>query len=289
MIVDCHSHVWPSLNSLGKAFDFTCIAGKGLDQALPEDHLAASEPADFVLVLGFVSNLLNAEIANDYLARYVSEHPGRMKAFAGVDPTEGGCLEQIQKIHEEPVFAGLTMGPACQGFHPCDSRAMRVYELAEELGLPVYFLQGNQLPSAATLEHQQPTHFDEVARSFPSLKIVISHMGYPWMDQMAAMLAKHDNMFTDIAGLTQRPWQAYRALIIAYEYGVIEKLLFASDYPNHTVKEAVEAVYNLNKLTLDSVLPAIPREQLRGIVERDSLSLLGLDASTLTSSVTQKV
>jgi len=38
----------------------------------------------------------------------------------------------------------------------------------------------------------------------------------------------------------------------------------------------VESLYNLNKLTIDSVLPAIPREQLRGIVERDSLSLLGL-------------
>ena len=96
---------------------------------------------------------------------------------------------------------------------------------------------------------------------------------------MIMLLGKHDNVYSDIAGLSRRPWQAYRALTLAYEYGVVEKLLFASDFPNSTVKESVEAVYNLNKLTLDSVLPAIPREQLRGIVERDSLALLGFNRS----------
>jgi predicted TIM-barrel fold metal-dependent hydrolase len=104
-------------------------------------------------------------------------------------------------------------------------------------------------------------------------------MGFPWMDQTIAMLAKHPNVFADVAGLSSKPWQAYRSLALAYEYGVISKLLFASDFPNRTVKVAAEAIYNLNKITLGSVLPAIPREQLRGIVERDSLRLLGLVGS----------
>ena len=154
---------------------------------------------------------------------------------------------------------------------------MMVYELAQELALPIYFLQGEKLPASAQLQFAQPVALDEVAQNFPQLKIVVSHLGYPWVEQMIALLGKHDNVFADVAGVTRKPWQAYRTLTLAYEYKVMDKLLFCSDFPNHTVKGAVESLYNLNKLTIDSVLPAIPREHLRGIVERDSLTLLGLE------------
>ena len=151
--------------------------------------------------------------------------------------------------------------------------------------MPIYFLQGDVLPPQAKLKFSQPADFDEVAQSFPSLPIVVSHLGYPWTEQMICLLAKHPNVYSDIAGLAQRPWQAYRTLTLAFEFGVIEKLLLASDFPANTVKATIEAIYNLNKLTLESVLPAIPREQLRGIVERDSLSLLGLKMSHVSSAV----
>ena len=281
MIVDCHTHIWPGPNDLGEASGFGCLCCEADMPAGPEQHRSACQEADFVLVLGFVCSRLDAAIPNAYLSEYVSQHRQRMVAFAGVDPTEPGSAEQVDEIAENTAFGGLTVAPGCQGFHPCDSRAMVIYEKAQAAGMPIYFLQGDRLPASAQMAHQQPMHYDEVAQSFPDLKIVISHMGCPWMDQMVALLAKHEHVYTDIAGLTTRPWQAYRALIMAYEYGVIEKLLFASDFPNNSVKDAVEAVYNLNKLTLDSVLPAIPREQLRGIVERESLSLLGLTPPAL--------
>ena len=158
-----------------------------------------------------------------------------------------------------------------------------MYQTAESLGLPIYFLYGDTLPASATLEHACPTALDEVARTFPDLKIIISHLGFPWVEQTIALLAKHPNIFADVAGLTDKPWQAYRSLTLAYEYGVIDKLLFASDFPGQTVKAAAESLYNLNKITLDSVLPAVPREQLRSIVERDSLTLLNLKTSKTTA------
>ena len=284
MIVDCHSHIWPSRGELGRAQDFSCMAGSDIEQALPEEHLLASDPADAVLVLGFVSRALDAHIPNAEIKQYVAAYAGRLLGFAGIDPTERGCLDTLRRCRDEDGFVGLTVSPACQDFHPSDSRAMRLYEAAEELAMPVYFLQGDVLPAAANLSFTHPDGLDEVARTFGGLKMVISHMGYPWIEQTIALLAKHDHVYADVAGLTDRPWQAYRTLTLAYEYGVIEKILFASDFPSHTVKSAVEALYNLNKLTLDSVLPAIPREQLRGIVERESLGLLGLTAPTRSAA-----
>ena len=284
MIIDCHSHVWPGMLDLGPA---ERLLAAGADcSATGQYHLEATEPADVTFVLGFMSDYLGVEIPNDYVAQHVSTHGGRMLGFAGVDPTRKECVAQIRQWGKSGNFAGLTISPACQNMHPCDTRAMRVYGLAEELGLPVVFMQGERLPRQAILEFANPVHLDEVARTFGGLKIVVSHLGYPWVEQTIALLDKNENVYANVAGLGNKPWQAYRSLTLAYEYGVTDKLLFASGFPCQHVKAAVEALYNLNKLAVNTVLPAVPREMLRGIVERDSLTLLGLPGGTETTGRT---
>ena len=287
MIIDCHSHIWPSVGRLGRAEGFSCLVGDGEGSASTDGHWASCQPANGVCVLGFVSNHLNAEISNDSIGEYVAGHSGRMVGFAGIDPTSGDCLDDVRKFHDDSAFAGLTLSPACQGIHPCDTRVMRVYELAEELGMPIYVLQGEKLPSEAVLPYAEPALLDEVARTFGSLTLVISHLGFPWLEETVSLLGKHANVYADLAGLAERPWQAYRSLICAHEQGVIGKLLFASDYPAQTVKSAAEALYNVNKFSMASLLPAVPREQLRSIIERDSSVLLGLSASAQEAVVTE--
>lgn len=244
--------------------------------ARPEQHFEASSPAQIVFVLGFMCKCLDIEIPNSFISDYVAAHPDHLIGFAGIDPNLDGFLEEIHRLHEEEQFSGLVLSPACQQFHPCDSQAMKLYELADELGMPIFFINSEKFPQTAVLQFAEPSLMDEVARSFPSLRCIITHLGFPWIEPMIALLAKHDNVFTDVAGLSNKPWQAYRSLTLAYEYDVIDKILFASDFPCSNVKKAVEALYNLNKITLDSVLPAVPREQLRSIIERNSLESLGL-------------
>ena len=79
-----------------------------------------------------------------------------------------------------------------------------------------------------------------------------------------------------LAALLRRPWQAYQALLSAYENQVAEKLFFGSDFPFATAAAAIEQLYRLNEITHGTNLPGIPREVLRSIVERDALSELGI-------------
>jgi len=58
---------------------------------------------------------------------------------------------------------------------------------------------------------------------------------------------------------------------------VMDKLLFGSDFPYRLPAECIEALYSINQLSHGTNLKTIPREQLRGIVERDTLSLLGIE------------
>jgi hypothetical protein len=101
-------------------------------------------------------------------------------------------------------------------------------------------------------------------------------MGQPWIDETICMLGKHPNVYADVSGLLMRPWQAYNVLVRAYEHQVIDKLLFGSDFPHMSVPDCIEALYSVNQIARGTNMPTVPREALRGIVERDTLSLLGL-------------
>jgi hypothetical protein len=128
------------------------------------------------------------------------------------------------------------------------------------------------------LEFGRPALWDEVAQSFPSLPIVIGGLGYPWVDEALVMLAKHANVFTDIAGVVSRPWALYNALLTASNLGVINKLIFGSGFPYESPGKAIESLYSVNAVAQGSRMPTVPRSLLRSIVERDSLTALGIDA-----------
>jgi predicted TIM-barrel fold metal-dependent hydrolase len=150
---------------------------------------------------------------------------------------------------------------------------MRLYEQCARLQLPILFEQHQRNPHAK-MEYARPALLDEIAREFPDLRIVISRLGEPWVDETIVLLAKHPCIYSDVAGLLPQPWRSYTALLTAYEYGVLDKVLFGSDFPFRAPAACIEALYTINQFSHGSSLPAIPREHLRGIVERNALDLL---------------
>jgi len=206
-----------------------------------------------------------------------------MVGFAGIDPTERDWMEELRIAQEELQLKGVTVSPALQDYHPTDTRAMRVYEECARRGMPVMFQLNHRSP-AAKMEYARPLLLDEVAREFPELRIVTSHLGYPWIEETIVLLGKHQNIYTDIAGLHRQQWLAYTGLLAAHEYDVIDKLLFGSDYPHRAPAECIEALYSINQLSSGTNLQTIPREQLRGIVERDTLNLLGIERRPIAAS-----
>jgi predicted TIM-barrel fold metal-dependent hydrolase len=291
MIVDCHTHVWQSPDQLGQ-LDLGDLPRRARAQAprispnrtiwraIPsadvEHHLAQSGAVDKSIVLGFKSRYLKAEVPNQYVADYVKRFPQKLIGFAGIDPTERGAVSELRAAKSELQLRGITLSPANQDFHPTDSRAMKLYAEAEKLGMPILIHPGSQFTEQSKLEYGRPAMLDEVARTFPTLRIVIAQLGQPWVDETIVMLGKHPHVFADVSGLLRRPWQAYNSLVLAHQYGVIDKLLFGSDFPYTNATECIETLYSINQLAQGTNLPVVPREALRGIVERDTLALLGL-------------
>lgn len=277
MIVDCHTQIWTSSAQLGQA-----APRQETVSADETHHLEAADPVDRAIVLAFKSRYLHAEIPNRYVADYVRRNPSKLVGFAGVDPTDPDWREELRVAQDELHLKGVMVSPQMQDYHPADTRAMRLYAACAERALPVLFEQ-NHRRAASKMEYAQPMLLDEVAQAFPELRIVVARLGHPWVHQTVVLLAKHANVYANVAGLLPQPWLSYSALLAAYEYGVMDKLLFGSDFPHHWPAACIEALYSINQFSHGSNLPAIPRPQLRGIVERDALRLLGIEHATQPS------
>jgi predicted TIM-barrel fold metal-dependent hydrolase len=258
MIVDCHTHV-----------DFA------VDDVGASEHLAAAETVDRCIVLASANGPEGK--VNEKLSSYVGRHSGKMVGFAVINPTEGATsAKSIQASTKKLGLEGIVLYCSSCGFHPAHSRAMRFYESAEELGLPVFFHNSDQLGPDAVLEYAQPFLLDEVARTFSKLKIVIGAMGMPFFGQTLSMLAKHKNVYGDLTVKPSSTWEVYNIVTEAYEHGVMDKLLFGSGFPVGRAGECIEALLGFNKLLGEANLPTVPRGIIRNIIERDTLEVLGI-------------
>lgn len=258
MIVDCHTHV------------------RSLDGVDTAEHLAAVEAVDACVVVATHGG--PREVTNRRLSEYVGQHREKMVGFAIVDPTEDRVNDKsLVFLTEKLGLKGLVLYCSLAGFHPAHSQAMRFYGSVQEAGLPIFFHNGSHALSAeAILEYAQPYLLDEVARAFPSLKMVIGNMGVPFVDQTLSMVSKHENVFADLTIRPSKIWQTYNIVVAAHERNVMEKLLFGSGFPAANSGECIEALLGFNMLLGDTKLPTVPRGNIRGVIERDSLELLGI-------------
>ncbi|MGC9453378.1 MAG: amidohydrolase family protein [Phycisphaerae bacterium] len=278
MICDCHTHIWTSPDQLGRDAQKYLRRQSGRENmpADPQTHATAAECVDKTLVLGYRSASLNAGVPNELIARHVAAHSDTMVGVAGIDPLEDGSVETAEELLAKDEFRAITISPASQHFHPADSRAMKLYELADRLKAPIFLHQGTHFRSEDRMEYARPLLLDEIAREFPSLTIVVASMGHPWVEECIALIGKHERVFAGIAGLIHRPWQAYNALVLAHQYNVMDKVLFGSDFPYMRAAEAIESVYRLYEVTQGTNLPSVPREKLRAMVEGNALEQLGI-------------
>lgn len=286
MIVDCATRVFNSPEQLGReiaaALRRTVALRGGRLESTAAAHERASAPVAASLVHGFRSRLLDAGIPNEFVAEVVRSNPGRLAGIAGIDPMVPDARAQLDRAMELGLV-GVSISPSAQGFHPAHSDAMRLYGRIEELGLPLFVSRPGPLVPSGSIEFDRPTGLDEVARSFPKMRIVIGELGWPWIDECLAMLMKHSNVHAEISGVSGRPWQLYNALLSAQSLGVMDRLFFGSGFPYEQPAKAIENLYSVNTFAHGTQLPSIPRVALRAIAERDPFSILGIDSPAARS------
>lgn len=258
MITDCHTHI-------------NCPTS-GIDT---KEHLDACAKLNSAIV--HATERENSLESDRELSEYVAKH-SKLVGFATLNPLRDSVSpDAIRAATVDLGLKGIVLYCSSGKFHPADSRAMRLYESAAKLKLPIFFHNVATYRSDSVLNYAQPCLLDEVAREFPTLNIIIGSMGLPFLSQTLAMLIKHENVYADLTISPQKKWEVYNIVVSASEAGVMDKLLFGSGYPTTKADSCIETLLGFNMLMANTNLPGVPRENIRNIVERDTLALLGID------------
>lgn len=287
MIIDVHTHT-PRI-----ATNATVTTGPAWrpDQSRPtsltwDEQMAALEPVDRAIVFNIAADprdpsddgglIYPTPGVNDDTAAFVRAFPDKLIGFLTVHPYDPALLDEIDRATGDLGLRGIKLGPNYQNFDPLGDEAFRLFRRAEELGLPILLHQGTSPNQFADLDYAHPRHIDRVAITFPNLKLILAHLAHPWQTDCFAVIRKHPNVYADISAQFYRPWSYYNAFRLATEWGVLGKLLFGSDLPIATPQETMDALWHVNDPIAGTQLPPVPEDELQQILERDSLSLLGL-------------
>jgi predicted TIM-barrel fold metal-dependent hydrolase len=262
MIVDCHTH----------------ILSDNIQNLDVSEHLGAADVVDKCFVLGsFREHDDSSEQVNNRVSKYVERYNQKMLGFAFINPlVDDTSVKNLKASTEKLGLKGIVLYCTQTPFHPAQTKAMQLYDSAQELRLPVFF-HNTHIGSAGLLEYARPFLLDEVARAFPKLKIIIGNLGFPFYDQTFCLLASHQNVFADLSIKPGNHWQIYNIIISAFEQGVMDKLLFGSAFPAAAAKDCIEALLGFNKLPASANLPSVPRSAIQAVLERNTLKILGIE------------
>jgi predicted TIM-barrel fold metal-dependent hydrolase len=244
-------------------------------------YIEAMKSVDRSVLLAFPFpdyDISTNESDNECVAQFVREHGDKFIPFYFLHPGHPTAMADLERAVQEWGAKGIKLTPIYANFRPDDEQYFPFYARIEELGLPVLWHQGSSMDAPnGPLEWAMPWRLDKIARTFPDLKMVIAHFGFPWIREVVALLRKRANVYADVSAFGTRTWVLYNALVDTVQYGAEDKVFFGSDYPMFTPAQMRDALYEASSIPEGTNLPPLSRDVIEGILNRNCLEILGIE------------
>jgi predicted TIM-barrel fold metal-dependent hydrolase len=274
---DVHTHIWEDERQLGETFGecyrASYVEGAKLRISLDDYRTNVLSNTDGSIILPIRSQKLGIDIKNEYVADACRQLGPKTIGFACVDPAEPEAPSLLDYAVKRLGLRGLKLAPAYQIFDPLSKEVTNILATADRLEIPVLWHQGSTFVQAAPLRHCKPLLLDEIAKRFPRLKMIIAHMGFPWVEDTIALLRMHENLFADVSALSKRPWKLWTTLVLAKESQVQGKLLFGSDFPFDCPNDAAARIRAISRYDIFPGGEGL-EENVEALIERDALGLI---------------
>lgn len=164
------------------------------------------------------------------IADAVRKYPGRFVGSIMLDPREAyGAARHVAIAADEYGMGSVRLMPSMSLLPANDALCYPLYTAACDRGIPVTVNVGIPGPLKPA-KYQDPMHLDDVALAFPDLKIVMTHVGNPWIDEVIALLARHPNLYLMTSGWSPKYIPAKIREFLCSSRGR-DRVMFSSDYP----------------------------------------------------------
>lgn len=197
----------------------------------------------------------------------VDAYPDRFVGFVGLDPRDTDAalaLVEQDVLKGDLKGAGLEPGTLPSPWFADDRRIYPLYDYCARHDVPVLLMVGGN--AGPDVNYTHPAQADHVAADFPKLKLILSHGGWPWVQEVLHVAFRRPNIYVspDMYLFNMPGWQDY---VTAANYFLQDRFLFASSYPFLPVQGCVEAFCKM---------PFRP-EVLPKLLYENAAALLGLD------------
>ena len=230
MIIDCHVHVnqyelIKSVSSLDERI-----------QILQKEML--SNNVDYSLILSsYMTDEKRPSAAQiiDAIKKY--DNLGVVAGFSINNHTDED-LKKYRAWIKDGLVKGLKIYAGYEHYYPYDQRYQKVYDVCVEFDIPVMVHTGDTLSAKGKLRYARPIHLDDMAVDNPELKIIMCHLGNPWITDAQEVIYKNKNVYGDVSGLVVGEFEHF------FEKMMLEKvadlinyagepryLLYGTDWP----------------------------------------------------------
>lgn len=275
-VIDMHMHIGAPLDLPAGApapcLPHPCV-GKGQATGSSSENLKKTLQAmdRYNIVKGFLSALDLKE-----LREWAAAAPGRFIISPFIhEPANAPTPDELRPEFKAKRLGGIgEIGAQLVGIAPNDPSLAPYFALAEEFDVPVLIHTegiGPPLPGFRSAAGS-PLLLEEVMVSHPKLRIFVENTGYPYLDEMIAMMYQYPELYGDVSTIT---WIIPRSAFYDYlkrliEAGLGKRLMFGSDQMRwpEMIGKGIEAIEEADFLT---------DEQKRDILYNNAVRFLRMD------------
>lgn len=221
---------------------------------------------------------------NEQMFKAIAPYEGTLYAVVTLSPFLPLVgLRKFEGWLRERKIYGLKFYPGYEHFYPGDELFMSTFHpyllLLQKYNRPVMFHSGDLLKNdpdsvKAKLKYARPIYIDDVAAEMPRLKIIICHMGWPFVTEAAAVCYKNKNVWTDLSGFVYGKFTPKDREDFQHYLGEFRRvcddprrLIFGTDYP----------VADDHESYLYSIRGLIPKKEHKLVFCRNAAKAFGVE------------
>lgn len=206
---------------------------------------------------------------NEDLINLINKYPDRLIGLAGINGLSGQeGIDEIKVTVIEGPCTGLCMEPSMdkEPWYINDERVFPIFEFCQEHNIPIFFTFGGI--NNKSLRHYNPETLDDVAATFPKLKIGLAHGGWPYVTEVCQIALYRKNVFIapDFYMIESPGMNDY---VIAANTLLSDRIMFGSAYPIMPMKPAAD--YYINSGIKKDVLPKVMYENAKAFLGLNEL------------------
>ena len=136
--------------------------------------------------------------SNDEVAELLRLYPDRFIGLArisGLHPMAG--VRELEHRVRDQGFRALGVSALVDGIPASDRRYYPLYAKAVELEVPVRIYSSMNYATDRPYDLGHPRHLDQVAIDFPELTLIGGLGGWPWVNEMVALVRRHPKLHLD--------------------------------------------------------------------------------------------